>query len=552
MDNTIELLKNWLVDSHISYNEVHPRVIEINQQNYLVLFHKQKKIFNPKMALIFDEDELNLLEDYKIDYFIFHFGDRFYYFGEDDCVSTTIYNEVMEAVGEELFVHSFYELRYIGNCVEQQVLFPHLGVHGGYDLCNGMRSYNDWCQKAKWVGISTLGICEENTLAGTLLFQNACEKAKINSIIGETIVVQYNSSLQYHIKLYVQNQQGWRNLCQINSIINTSIESSIKIEQLKLLSEGLICILTPTISLKNIYNQFKEIFDQLYYQLDFVEWTNAIKDEEWIEYLFEYMQEYHSILQPIALYDSYYLEKQEAEVQPILWRIGKRESFKYRSIDRYFKTCNEYLLQALSLFYEDSDAGLQMIDQAVFNAQSFEQIQFRIPTGEKHLPLYELTEEQQAQYQNSEDLFWALIDKGLQEKVIDKGLDPEIYLQRIQEEVRVIELGQVRDYFLIVWDILNFCKEREIITGIGRGSAAGCLVSYLLGIVQVDPIEYDLLFERFLNEGRMGTPTEIEYLLVDTDQGTIELDLQKTITILRDGEKIVILAKQLQSGDEIM
>ena len=502
--NHSELLKDWLQTNSIQYEFLHENVVEINQESYLLLTHKRNKIFDENTVVIVSEDELGLMDIFKPNYFITLFGDKFYYFGEEELQTKEIHDEFGDVEGEELRVKTIHELRYVGEC-EEQMNFPLLGVHGGYDICNGSRSYKDWAKKAKWLGIPTLGLCEENTLAGTLLFQDACKKNSIKSIIGETIAMQYDSSLQYHIKLYCINDIGWRNLLQLNAYVNMSKLKSLTMDQLTNHTEGLVCVLTPTISLTQIYNKkFSEVFDKfdkLFYQLDFVEWTNSVKEEEWIKNLTEYFKKFRDKIEPIALYDMYYLEQQDHEIQPILWRIGKRDSFKYRSQDRYFKTCNQFIEQAIILFNEKDDGILQ---QAIDNLEFFNDINFIIPTGNKYLPQYELTEEQSKEFADSEELFWDLIQKGLDEKVIDKDLDVEVYIARIQEEVRVIELGQVRDYFLIVWDILNFCRRNEILVGTGRGSAAGCLVSYLLGIVQIDPIHYDLLFERFLNEGRVG------------------------------------------------
>lgn len=549
-----ELLQNWLIDNSIKHTFVDndKRIVEIDNEKYLLLTHKSRQLLGENSLLILSEDELDLIDDYEPSFFIALFGSVFYYF-DDSCIETKeIYDEFGEKEGEESRVQKMHILRYIGKC-EPQFNFPVLGVHGGYDICNGTKSYKDWVKKAKWLDIEILGICEENTLAGTLLFQDTCQKNNIKSIIGETIVVQYDSSLQYHIKLYVTNDVGWRNLLQINALINISKLKSIELSELKKYSEGLICVLTPTIGLELIYNSsFEENFGgfmKVFYQLDFVEWQNTVKEEEWIDNLFLYLRDYRDKIAPLALYDMYYLEQQDNVIQPVLWRIGKRSSFKYRSADRYFKTCNQYLTQAAKLFDDDKQ---YIIDRAADNLDIFKEIDFTIPVGEKYLPQYELTDEQKQMFSNSEELFWHLIQEGLESKVIDRDLDPEVYIARIQEEVRVIELGQVRDYFLIVWDILNFARSQNIIVGLGRGSAAGCLVSYLLGIVQIDPIEYDLLFERFLNEGRMGKPTEVEYLQVQTDEGDIEIDLEKTITILRDRKEIVILAKELQDGDEIL
>ena len=502
----IEKTYNWLQQHFIQYNVVSKNVVEIDGNNYLIVSEKNNKVFTNNMSLMLSESELNDIEDYNISYFIIYFGDRCYYLNDKDFEFTDIVDEVGDVVGQSMQLKSMKELKYIGQYInkDQQIVFPMLGVHGGYDLCNGSKMYNQWCEKAKWLGIETLGICEENTLAGALLFQNACQKAQLRSVIGETICVEYDSSTQYHIKLYVLNQQGWINLCQINGIINTSKSKSIKIQQLQKFTDGLICVLTTTISISAIYQTFDNMFDNIFYQLDFVKWKNSTKDEEWLDNLYEYLLSYRDKIQPIAIYDCYYLEQQDNEIQPILWQIGKRENFKYRSDDRWFKTSDEYINQALSLFDESDDKPMEIITQAIENTLLFNDIEFSIPTGQKHLPVYELTAEQQQQYQTSENLFYSLIEQGIEQKVKQKGLDVDKYIERVQQEVETIEYGQVRDYFLIVWDILNWCRDNNILFGIGRGSAAGCLVSYLLNIVQIDPLQYDLIFERFLNKGRVG------------------------------------------------
>lgn len=495
-----ELIKSWINENHIVCDFINERIFKIGDEKYLLLLHKNNRIFDKKMSLILDEEDLILLDEYSPDYFVIYFGDKFYYFDQKDFLIEKDFNEFGDCVGENMYIKDFHELRYVGDCTEN-IEFPVLGIHGGYDLCNASGLYQDYCKKAKWLGIKTLGICEENTLAGTLIFQNQCQKHGINSIIGETITIQHNNNDQYQIKLYCKDNEGWCNLLMINSIINTSFKKSIEVERLIEYSKGLIFVLTPNFPLEDIYLKYKGKVEELYYQLDFVEWDNDLRETFWLENLKNYFKKYLEKIPPIALYDCYYIEKQDSDIQPVLWRIGKREGLKYRSKDRFFKSCGQYVEQSLNLFKEKDQL---IILNAIDNVKRFEKIDFKISTGEKHLPKYELTLKQKEIYKDKEELFWDLIEKGLQEKVVSKGLDLDVYLERINEEVRVIELGQVKDYFLIVWDILNFCRENDIITGIGRGSAAGCLISYLLGIVQIDPIHYGLLFERFLNEGRVG------------------------------------------------
>lgn len=97
-------------------------------------------------------------------------------------------------------------------------------------------------------------------------------------------------------------------------------------------------------------------------------------------------------------------------------------------------------------------------------------------------------------------------------------------MERIDREIKVIKLGESIDYFLILWDIVKWCRENDILTGIGRGSAGGSLVAYLLEITQLDPLRWGLLFERFLNEGRVGHYEDYEKYIVHFENGeTVEL-----------------------------
>jgi DNA polymerase III alpha subunit len=119
-----------------------------------------------------------------------------------------------------------------------------------------------------------------------------------------------------------------------------------------------------------------------------------------------------------------------------------------------------------------------------------------------HLPDYVLTEEQSKNFKDKNELFLSLVEEGFKIRV-PKGKEKE-YRERLDREIGVISQGyNLEDYFLILWDIIHWCDSNNILVGIGRGSAGGCLISFLLGIVRLDPIKYDLLFERFLNENRI-------------------------------------------------
>jgi len=468
-----------------------------------ILSKEGERVLGDEMSLILSDKEVQLINKYEVDYFLIYFGSRYYYFDDSDLKTKNVLDRRGEVEDVIYYVQGWKEFKCVGEPSLQfeGVEIAYLGIHGPFDLCNGSRNYKDWCKKAKWLGIKVLGLCEENTLAGTLEFQTTCQKAEIKSIIGETISVKPPKGVDYQIKLYCKNDAGWRNLLSISATINTRSERNIPEENLFKFTEGLICILTPTINLSKIYNTFRNKFENLYYQLDLSEWSSDMKDEDWLNNLTTYLTNYVDLIEPILLYDSYYLDKEDHTIQKLLWKIGKRQPGN-QSADKYFKSVDDILEQAVPLF--STDKGNDVLLQALENTNVVAGlVDFTIPTGAKHLPQYELTPEEKIQYGDNETLFWSLIEKGLQERVIAKGLDPEPYMERVAEEVRVIDLGHLKDYFLIVWDILNWARAQGIYLGLGRGSSAGCMVSYLLYIVQVDPLEYDLLFERFLDVERV-------------------------------------------------
>jgi DNA polymerase-3 subunit alpha len=134
---------------------------------------------------------------------------------------------------------------------------------------------------------------------------------------------------------------------------------------------------------------------------------------------------------------------------------------------------------------------------------------FKIDTASMKLPKY-FPKESDLDFEDSEQFLIKKINEGLNSKIIGQVEDEQVYIDRIQTELNVIKAGGFIDYFLVLWDIMCFCKDNNILTGVGRGSAGGSLISYLLDIVYVDPIKYNLLFERFLNEGRFDSVPDID------------------------------------------
>lgn len=461
------------------------------------------KLFDDEdFKLILNQVDYDNIEKFKPDYFAFSFGEKWYY---------------TSASKEEVELNL---LRYFGKSKNftEHSFDCYLGVHTGFELCNGSGLAEDWVKKAKFLGIKNFGICELNTLSGVLKFQMACDKEKIKPIIGETVTVKNSQkyakenfkSERYELKLYVENEIGWQNLLNINSQINVFNEGYVDEEFLFSHSEGLTCVITSDKKLDAMFiHIMKTHFKNIYFQIDLVEYSSNEKDKEHLLNIQDYLKSFKKNLQPILLCDSYYLEQEDYEIKRLLNKIGK-VGFKYQSKDQHFKTVEEMKSQMRGLNLDDEFMSLcfENLEAVCKNCQ------FKIDTDNFHLPRYVMTEDESKKYKDNEDLFWGLIQEGLDKKIVGKVDDEEIYYKRIEEEIKVLKQGDIVDYFLILADIINWCHRNDVLVGTGRGSSAGSLIAYLINIVELDPIKYDLLFERFLNEARIKAG---EFVDIDSD-----------------------------------
>lgn len=465
-------LLSYLDDNKICYRSIASCFIEIDSKMYLLLYpNKDGKIFNEDFHLI-TVDPNNDFDNY-----IFEFGGKWYWTPRGTEKEPQL--NLVKYLGT--VNHQF---------VDQQ--FPFLGVRGKYEILNGSRLYGDWIKKAKFLAVQILGICEKNTLAGTLSFQMMCQSNNIKSILGATFTINQND-YRYDTKFYVKNETGWKHLLLINKEINVVNPGYIFEKDIVKYLDGLVVVLDPK-SLK--FEKIPSCFKSAYYQFDSIEYEQDTRDREYLLNLQKYKE---STLEPIAIMDAFYLDKEDAEIKGQLNQIsGVRE---YKAYNQYFKDIEDYYKEIESLFKDDD--LFNFLEVAINNLTKVtKECDFIIITSERHLPVYELSDEEKKIYSDKYDLFWGLIEKGIGERV-PKGKEDE-YIDRIEREFKVIDKGDVLDYFLILHDITSWARKNNILVGIGRGSAGGSLISYLLKLTNLDPFQFGLLFERFLNEGRVG------------------------------------------------
>lgn len=454
-------------------------------------------LFDEGFCLILNDKDLELADKEEVQYFLFEFGDNWYYYGKNDKPELNLF-------------------KYIGKAnIDQELNFPFLGLHGKYEICNGSRDYKDWVKKAKFLGIKTLGIVEQQTLAGTYNFQLACKEADIKAIHGQTAKVKGLNNTYYNVKIYVKNSDGWQNLLKINKIqIVDRVNDNNHITESELikLSNGLYIVFCSDVDLDNVsLDLYPKI--GIFFQVDPVEWKYDSRERDYLINQKKYLDKYYLDVLPIIINDAYYLDQEDCIIKPILNKI-LNISNSYQSDDQYFKPSEVVINQWLSLFNSDDDRAYDILSLAIDCAELIaEESDFKITRTDIHLPKYEMNKNESDIYLDNLDLFYGLIEEGMLKKIIGKVDDEEIYYQRLEKEINVLSEGNVIDYFLILSDIVKWCESHEILPGLGRGSAAGSLVAYLLGIVSIDPIKYDLLFERFLNKARLlgGSLPDIDF-----------------------------------------
>ncbi|WP_392486070.1 DNA polymerase III subunit alpha [Haloimpatiens sp. FM7315] len=391
--------------------------------------------------------------------------------------------------------------------------FVHLHVHTGYSLLDGSGKIDKLIAKAKELGMKSLAITDHGTMYGCVDFYKEAKKQGIKPIIGCEIYVSKNSmkikdsreNETYHLVLLVKNQQGYNNLMKIVS--EASIEGfyykpRVDHEFLSLHSEGLIAtsaclggevqrniVLGNIKRAKEIALEYKDIFkDGFYLELQ----NHGLEDQLKVnDTLLDFSKELEIPL--VATNDVHYINKEDSRAHDVLLCIqtGKtiydEDRMRYPSEQFYLKSQEEMYGQ-FSYVKEALENTVKIANECNFDYEFHvsKLPDFPLPKGTDH---YEYLKK--------------LCNEGLKERY---NLINDELISRLKYELGVIsQMGYV-DYFLIVWDFIRFARESGIMTGPGRGSGAGSLVAYTLGITKIDPIKYNLIFERFLNPERVSMP----------------------------------------------
>lgn len=382
------------------------------------------------------------------------------------------------------------------------MLFPQLYTITAYSLLSSTIRIKELVAQAKKLGYSSLGIADINVLHGAVEFFEACKQADIKPIIGLTLeYTPVKSEQSAKIVLYAKDLAGYQNLMKISSAKMTS-SSIFYLETIKEYLPHLFAVM-PSESGEIAYTfkrskveaaealtQLSNSFDPESFFVGASFTSNPKTDPELFQFYLENQQA------TVALQETRYLNREDGFALQVLAHIDGGQQMTIN--------VNE-LTQIEGPFYlrNQQDAAEQLLaltsEQAIKNADVIaKNCYVEIPLHQRLLPHYPVPENKLAG-----DYLKELCYQKLPERVTELTSE---YEARLAKELDIIHTMGFDDYFLIVWDVMAFAHERKIVTGAGRGSAAGSLVSYVLSITDVDPIKYDLLFERFLNPERHSMP----------------------------------------------
>ncbi len=548
-------LTKWLKANKIVYKQVDEEVVLIEDFGLMYLADISS------LNSIIKNDEFNLPESPEvlieegIFYVAFPFGDNYYYY------------DLRESF-------KFNLLKYIGKRKEPQSYIPfvHLGAHTPYELLNASGDIATLVRKAKCLGHTAIGICDFNTLAGTLTLQKECKAAGIKHIFGYSFIFEH-LDVKVDAKVYAITQRGLQNLLRIQKAIMVDSDThTISFDTLMEHSEGLALVIGKLAGEWLSQNRYvvpmlKAQFDRVYFQVDLTEYKAERIDVEVLHSVKTYFQNFCNQLtpsfevEPILICDSYYLDRDDARSKLVLNKIATGAAHR-QSEEQYFKDVTEHWGVIAPLFNDQLFAAKLFGRMCQNTVEIAEAATAKYETDRNFMPRYDMTENEKQKYGDRHSMFLSLLEEGF-ERLVPPS-QTEQYRERLYKETYILESTDNVDYLLVQWDTVNWARQNDILVGCGRGSAGGSLVLYLLGITLIDPIKYDLLFERFLLPERAGLyPTQTtkvvegvessSYVEIELDNDkVIKLDKDAQLLVKRDETEMTVYADELRDGDEIV
>ena len=402
--------------------------------------------------------------------------------------------------------------------------FVHLHTHTQYSLLDGACRIPELVRYAKELGMPALAITDHGVMYGAIEFYQECQKQGVKPIIGCEVYITSGSHLEkslenrsklYHLILLAENYTGYQNLMKLVSVAEVEgfyFKPRIDKDLLRQYHEGLICLSAcvagevPRHILRGELEtaekcmlEYLDIFGPEHYYLEIQ--NHGLPEERTVREALHALAAKHHV-KLVATNDLHYVKRDDAQGQDILLCIQTNARFldpqrlKFNNDSYYLKSREE--MEAA--FPEDAEALDNTLEIA-------ERCNLQLEFGHLLLPEFPLPEGETMD--------------GYLRKLCEAGFashyphDDGTARKRLEYELGIIKQMGYSGYFLIVWDFINYSRTHDIPVGPGRGSAAGSIVAFLTGITNIDPLKYNLIFERFLNPERVSMPdidTDIDYV----------------------------------------
>lgn len=377
-------------------------------------------------------------------------------------------------------------------------MLGHLQVYSAYSFQNSTILIEDLCKKASDLHYEALALTDKDNMFGAMEFTKCCAKYGIKPIYGLEASVEIDHEI-YPLILLAKDTSGYFSLVKITSDISLSDNKAIKFDDLVKHQEHLFVLsgckegIIERLILKELDSEalkylklFKNSFDNFYVCLQNHNLAMQHKVNERLIAL--------TLLENIPICVSNevrYLESKEAYTLELLQAFSKGQTLdiNHEPVTDQLYLKSSYEMESIfdKKYIENTDYIINLCNAS-------------IPLHHMHLPKYPVPKNG-----NASDYLKQLCSVGLKKRFKNQKINPA-YLQRLKKELDVITKMGFDDYFLIVFDYVRYAKINKILVGPGRGSAAGSLVAYVLGITNIDPLKYNLVFERFLNEERVSMP----------------------------------------------
>jgi DNA-directed DNA polymerase III PolC len=398
----------------------------------------------------------------------------------------------------------------------------HLHNHSYYSLLDGYSSPEDLASVAGAMGFKALAITDHGSCAAMLSFQKACKSNNIKPILGQEFYSTENAQYKekdaksYHLILLAKNSIGLKNLMKLSTLAEVEGKyknPKIDFSMLEKYHEGLICSSACCVGeipykiynnqeeeAEKIVKKYKDLFGgDFYIEIMVHKYFETKKKQEEREKLLArklYALAKKYDIKSIATNDCHYAAKADAKYQDILLAMQTLDNMK--DPERFTFGSDEFYLKSYDEMMQYYSHAPELLGNTLEIAEKIEE-DAKLNPSKDLLPNFDLPEG----FNSEVEYIKSLVKDGMRSKGL---LDKPDYRERIKYEMKaIIDCGYVR-YFLVLWDIINYTRQQKIRLGIGRGSAGGSLVLYVLGVTGLDPIKYGLLFERFINPERVSPP----------------------------------------------